>query len=78
MKMDRNIKRKMLIEIPIPVHSYDVDYMQIVNNTVYVSNGSKSAHGDRRIFSARGDGKSHNTPIFSGLSFEYKTFHRAL
>ena len=29
-------KRRMLVEMPIKVHSYDVDYMQIVNNTVYV------------------------------------------
>ncbi len=29
-------ERKMYIELPIIVRSYDVDYMQIVNNTVYV------------------------------------------
>lgn len=29
-------KRRMLVEMPVKVHSYDVDYMQIVNNTVYV------------------------------------------
>ncbi|MCF0200448.1 MAG: acyl-CoA thioesterase [Bacteroidales bacterium] len=29
-------ERKMYIEMPIQVHSYDVDFMQIVNNTVYV------------------------------------------
>lgn len=26
-------KRRMFVEMPIKVHSYDVDYMQIVNNT---------------------------------------------
>lgn len=29
-------KRKMLVERNIEVHTYDVDFMQIVNNTVYV------------------------------------------
>lgn len=29
-------KRKMLVERQLPVHTYDVDFMQIVNNTVYV------------------------------------------
>lgn len=28
--------RKMYVERPIIVRSYDVDYMQIVNNTVYI------------------------------------------
>ncbi|MDC7222643.1 MAG: thioesterase family protein [Spirochaetales bacterium] len=31
-----NDKRKMYVEQPIKVKSYDVDFMQIVSNTVYV------------------------------------------
>lgn len=30
-----SLKRKMYVEKPIRVMSYDTDYMQIVNNTVY-------------------------------------------
>ncbi|MCF0164541.1 MAG: acyl-CoA thioesterase [Bacteroidales bacterium] len=29
-------ERKMVVEVDIPVHSYDVDFMQIVSNTAYV------------------------------------------
>lgn len=32
----QTIVRRMYVERPVPVHSYDVDFMQIVNNTVYV------------------------------------------
>lgn len=31
-----NEERKMYVEMPLPVHGYDVDFMGIVNNTVYV------------------------------------------
>ena len=34
--MNEIINKKMYVEIPIKVKSYDTDYMQIVNNTVYV------------------------------------------
>lgn len=36
-KMEQDTKkRKMLVERAIPVHTYDVDFMGIVSNTVYV------------------------------------------
>lgn len=34
--METIVKRKMFIEIPITVKTYDTDYMQIVSNTVHV------------------------------------------
>ena len=34
--MVETVKRKMYVELPIKVKSYDTDYMQIVSNTVYV------------------------------------------
>lgn|SRR5574344_206177 len=73
MKMDETPKRKMLIEMPIPVHSYDVDYMQIVNNTVYVKwfENLRMAILDK-YFPLAEMMKSHNTPILSETIVEYK------
>ena len=64
--MDETPKRKMLIEIPIPVHSYDVDYMQIVDNTVYANGSNGMAILDK--YRSREMMKSHNTPILSETS----------
>lgn len=63
----------MLIEMPIPVHSYDVDYMQIVNNTVYVKwfENMRMAILDK-YFPLAEMMKSHNTPILSETIVEYK------
>lgn len=71
--MDETPKRKMLIEMPIPVHSYDVDYMQIVNNTVYVKwfENLRMAILDK-YFPLAEMMKFHNMLILSETIVEYK------
>ncbi|MDR1492561.1 MAG: acyl-CoA thioesterase [Planctomycetaceae bacterium] len=68
--------RKMFIEQSIKVKSYDVDYMQIVNNTVYVKwfEDLRTAILDR-YFPLEEMMKENNTPI---LSETYVKYHRPI
>ena len=70
--MDEN-KRKMFVELPIKVKTYDVDYMQIVSNTVY-----PKYFEDLRIaildkyFPLQEMMKENNTPILAETNIKYK------
>ena len=66
-------KRRMLVEMPIKVHSYDVDYMQIVNNTVYVKwfEDLRMAMLDQ-YFPLPEMMKENNTPILAETHVKYQ------
>jgi acyl-CoA thioester hydrolase len=66
-------KRRMLVEMPIKVHSYDVDYMQIVNNTVYVKwfEDLRMAMLDQ-YFPLTEMMKENNTPILAETYVKYQ------
>lgn len=66
-------KRRMLVEMPIKVHSYDVDYMQIVNNTVYVKwfEDLRLALLDE-FFPLTEMMKGNNTPILAETHVKYQ------
>jgi acyl-CoA thioester hydrolase len=70
--MEKN-ERKMYIELPIKVKSYDVDFMQIVSNTVYTK-----YFEDLRIaildeyFPLEEMLKENNTPILAETNIKYK------
>ncbi len=66
-------KRRMLVEMPIKVHSYDVDYMQIVNNTVYVKwfEDLRMALLDQ-FFPLTEMMKENNTPILAETHVKYQ------
>lgn len=66
-------KRKMYVELPIKVKTYDTDYMQIVSNTVYVK-----WFEDLRVailkkyFPLEDMLKENNSPILSETHIIYK------
>lgn len=66
-------KRRMLVEMPIKVHSYDMDYMQIVNNTVYVKwfEDLRMAMLDQ-YFPLTEMMKENNTPILAETHVKYQ------
>jgi len=73
MKLDKNGKVTMYIEVPIKVKSYDTDYMQIVNNTVYVKwfEDLRTEILDR-FFPLEEMLKENNTPILSETYIKYR------
>lgn len=58
--------------MPIPVHTYDVDYMQIVSNTVYPKwfEDLRMAMLDKH-FPLNEMMKEHNTPILAETHIKY-------
>lgn len=68
-----SLKRKMYVEKPIRVMSYDTDYMQIVNNTVYGRwfEDLRTAILDV-YFPLEEMLKEQNTPILSETYIKYK------
>lgn len=73
--MDRSEepKRKMCVEEPIRVRTYDVDYMQIVSNTVYVRwfEDLRTAILDR-YFPLTEMLKENNSPILTETNIRYR------
>ncbi len=69
--MDTN--RVMEVEMPIPVHGYDVDFMGIVNNTVYVKwlEDLRMAILDK-YFPLQDMLKDGNSPILAETKVQYK------
>ena len=65
-------KRRLYAEMPIAVHSYDVDYMQVVNNTVYVKwfEDLRMAMLDK-YFPLKRMLEDGNTPIISETTVKY-------
>jgi len=70
--MEEN-KRKMLVERKIEVHTYDVDFMQIVNNTVYVKwfENLRMAMMDELMPLAE-TMKDGNSPIIAETNIQYR------
>lgn len=66
-------ERKMIVEMPIPVHGYDVDFMGIVNNTVYVKwlEDLRMAILDK-YFPLTEMLKDGNSPILAETCIQYK------
>lgn len=69
----------MTIEMPIIVHGYDVDFMQVVNNTVYVKwlEDMRMAILDK-YFPLTEMMEDHCSPILAETCIQYKrpvTFH---
>lgn len=64
--------KKMYIEQPIIVRTYDVDYMQIVNNTVYVKwfEDLRMAILDK-YFPLQEMLEEHNSPILAETQIKY-------
>lgn len=71
MAMDES--RKMYVEMPIVVHTYDVDYMQIISNTVYIKwlEDMRMAILDK-YFPLTEMLKSHSSPILGETHIQYK------
>lgn len=65
--------RKMYVSQPIVVRSYDVDYMQIVNNTVYVKwlEDLRMAILDK-YFPLTKMLETHDSPILAETNISYK------
>lgn len=63
----------MEVEMPIPVHGYDVDFMGIVNNTVYVKwlEDLRMAILDK-YFPLQEMLKDGNSPILAETAIQYK------
>lgn len=66
-------ERKMYIEMPVPVRGYDVDFMGIVNNTVYVKwlEDLRMAILDK-YFPLTEMLKDDNSPILAETCIQYK------
>lgn len=66
-------ENKMYVEMALPVHGYDVDFMGIVNNTVYVKwlEDMRMAILDK-YFPLTEMLKSDNSPILAETCIQYK------
>lgn len=71
--MELNDDKVMIVEMPIPVHGYDVDFMGIVNNTVYVKwlEDLRMAILDK-YFPLQEMLKDGNSPILAETKVQYK------
>ena len=70
---NNNNSRKMYVQMPIKVKTYDVDYMLIVNNTVYVKwfEDMRIAIVDK-FFPLEEMLKENNSPILAETHIKYR------
>jgi acyl-CoA thioester hydrolase len=70
---DAVVRRKMYVELPIKVKTYDTDFMKIVNNTVYVKwfDDLRMALLDKYL-PLEGMLRENNSPIIAETWVKYK------